>query len=263
VFYGKVLNTNSKGLRVKKDFQYSKKTKAQKGYFILGDSFTFGDEVSDNQTYASYLQEMLPNIEVINAGVHGYGHDQMLLLLKEEGVKYEPDIVIIGFLPFDMPRNLLEFRDFAKPRFILKNGELRLTGSPVPRPEDILARDWMRPRIIDVFTLIRSKAKGFLGLRKKEMDAVTAALLREMVHVINSIHAVPVLVYLPAGREMYLSDSVVPYEKFMYSICQEDKNAKCFSVGSFFLEKIADGVKFKSFTSGKAGGLICEPLKAA
>lgn len=87
---------------------------------------------------------MLPHTEVINLGVHGYGHDQMLILLKEEGVKYEPDIVILGFMPIDMSRNLLKFRDFAKPRFILKGGKLKFTGSPVPRPEDILRWDWAR-----------------------------------------------------------------------------------------------------------------------
>jgi hypothetical protein len=49
---------------------------------------------------------MLPHTEVINMGVHGYGHDQMLILFGEEGVKYEPDIVILGFLrfiPFSAP----------------------------------------------------------------------------------------------------------------------------------------------------------------
>jgi hypothetical protein len=77
---------------------------------------------------------MLPHTEVINLGVHGYGHDQMLILLKKEGVKYEPDIVILGFMPIDMSRYLLKFRDFAKPRFILKGGKLKLTGSPQGSP---------------------------------------------------------------------------------------------------------------------------------
>ena len=124
-------------LRGKKDFPYLK-DKERLRILILGDSFTFGDEVSDDETYSHYLQEMLPHAEVINMGVHGYGHDQMLILFKEEGVKYQPDIVILGFLALDMSRNLLEFRDFAKPRFVLENGELELTGTPVPRPEDIL-----------------------------------------------------------------------------------------------------------------------------
>jgi hypothetical protein len=39
------------------------------------------DEVSDDETYSFYLQEMLPQAEIINMGAHGYGHDQMLILL--------------------------------------------------------------------------------------------------------------------------------------------------------------------------------------
>src|SRR4029453_9640120 len=128
-FNNKILNTNSNGFRGKKDFAYTK-NKEKLRILTLGDSFTFGDEVSDDETYSSYLQEMLPHTEVINMGVHGYGHDQMLILLKEEGVKYEPDIVILGFLSLDMSRNLLEFRDFAKPRFVLERGEL---NSQAPR----------------------------------------------------------------------------------------------------------------------------------
>ena len=103
-FGNKILNTNSKGFRGKKDSPYTK-NKEKLRILILGDSFTFGDEVSDDETYSSYLQEMLPNAEVINMGIHGYGHDQMLILLKEEGVKYAPDIVILGFLALDMSRN--------------------------------------------------------------------------------------------------------------------------------------------------------------
>ncbi len=54
---------------------------------VLADSFTFGDEVSDDETYSSYLQQALPGAENINLGVHGYGHDQMLILLMEDGIK--------------------------------------------------------------------------------------------------------------------------------------------------------------------------------
>jgi hypothetical protein len=160
---------------------------------ILGDSFTFGDEVSDNETYSYCLQEMLPHTEVINMGVHGYGHDQMLILLREEGVKYEPDIVILGFLALDMSRNLLKFRDFAKPRFALERGELKLAGTPVPRPEDILQWDRTRPRILDIFSLMLHKVTKLSGLQKKEMEDITTAILTDMIGLIESIHAIPIL----------------------------------------------------------------------
>ena len=244
-FDNKILNTNSKGLRGKKDFPYTK-NKEKLRILILGDSFTFGDEVSDNETYSYYLQEMLPHTEVINLGVHGYGHDQMLILLKEEGIKYEPDIVILGFLPLDMSRNLLAFRDFAKPRFVLERGELKLTGTPVPRPEEILQWDWTRPRILDIFSTLHHRVKKISGLQKTEMEDVTTAILTDMISLIQSIHATPILAYLPRGREIATDIAVTEDEAYMSSLCQLNEKAKCFSTRPYFAEKIAQGEKFKS-----------------
>jgi hypothetical protein len=243
-FGNKILNTNSKGFRGKKDFPYIK-NKEMLRILILGDSFTFGDEVSDDETYSYYLQQMLPHTEVINIGVHGYGHDQMLVLLQEEGVKYKPDIVILGFLPMDMSRNLLRFRDFAKPRFVLKGGKLKLTGIPVPRPEDILQWDWTRPRVFDMFSMMRKKVRELSGLHKKEMEALTTAILTDMIELIESSHAIPILAYLPAGREISLPMAAMQYEAYMFSICQLNERAKCFSTRPYFAEKIAKGETFK------------------
>ena len=55
----------------------------------------------------------------------------MLIFLQEEGIKYKPDIVILGFIAADMNRNTLQFRDYAKPRFIVKKNTLQLIGSPL------------------------------------------------------------------------------------------------------------------------------------
>jgi len=245
VFNNKILNTNSKGLRGKRDFPYTK-DKEKLRILILGDSFTFGDEVSDDETYASYLQQILPHTEVINMGIHGYGHDQMLILLREEGIKYEPDIVIVGFLPLDMSRNLLKFRDFAKPRFVLETGKLKLTGTPVPRPEEVFKWDWTRPRIIDIFSLIHYRVTGLLGLRDKDSEVITTAILTDMIQLIESVHAIPILAYLPRSREIAMKVALTEDEAYMFSVCQLNKKAKCFSTRPYFAEKIAKGEVFKS-----------------
>ena len=44
----------------------------------VGDSFTFGNETEDDETWAAHLQDVL-NKRVINAGVGGYGIDQAVL----------------------------------------------------------------------------------------------------------------------------------------------------------------------------------------
>jgi len=182
VFGNKTLNTNSKGFRGKNEYAYTKNPDKFR-ILIVGDSFTFGDEVSDNETYSYYLQSMIPNAEVMNFGVHGYGHDQMLILLEEQAANYSPDLIILGFLPTDMSRNLLRFRDYAKPRFVLKNNELKQTGTPVPTPQDILRWSWARPRIVDLISIIGYRIKKMSGLHEKEEKIVTTAILTKIVEM--------------------------------------------------------------------------------
>lgn len=69
----------------------------------LGDSVTFGLDVSDDETYPYYLQKRLSSdypgreIQVINTGCPGYTIVQGLELLTRKGLCYEPDIIIAGF----------------------------------------------------------------------------------------------------------------------------------------------------------------------
>ncbi len=244
VFGNKVLCTNSKGLRGQREFTYEKEAGKQR-IIILGDSFTFGDEVSDDETYASRLQQMLPRTEVINMGIHGYGHDQMLILLREEGVKYEPDIVILGFLPMDMARNLLGFRDYAKPRFVREEGELRLTGTPVPRPEQVLRWDWSRPRALDVLAAFHHFILRSSGRLEERQEEITRKILAEIVRVAEGIHAIPILAYLPCAEEIYADSALTDGERFLFAVGRAE-GARCFSVRPHFTQRIAEGARFKA-----------------
>src|SRR5262249_22825023 len=122
---GATVNTNSEGVRGQREYANPKPPGITR-ILIFGDSFTFGDEVADDETCAARLEQMLPGTEVVNLGVHGYGHDQMLLYLEEVGARYQPDVVLLGFVYLDMTRNLLGFRDFAKPRFDVQGDHLVL-----------------------------------------------------------------------------------------------------------------------------------------
>ncbi|NBX93928.1 MAG: hypothetical protein EBQ85_11920 [Proteobacteria bacterium] len=48
----------------------------------MGDSFTFGAEVNDNETWPSHLQNF-SKTTVLNGGVVGFGLDQTYLLFEE------------------------------------------------------------------------------------------------------------------------------------------------------------------------------------
>ena len=87
-------STNSRGLRDKE--YYFKKTDGVKRIVVLGDSFTWGFGVNDDEIYTEKLESMLLDTEVINLGVTAYQLWQEIIYLMREGVQYDPDIIIVG-----------------------------------------------------------------------------------------------------------------------------------------------------------------------
>lgn len=55
----------------------------------VGDSFTFGDQVSDDETWPAQL-ERLSGVPVINGGVFGYGIDQSYLRAQHLTERFQP-----------------------------------------------------------------------------------------------------------------------------------------------------------------------------
>ncbi|MHC4454360.1 MAG: SGNH/GDSL hydrolase family protein, partial [Planctomycetota bacterium] len=250
VFEDKALNTNSRGFRGKNEYSYGKNQNKTR-IMILGDSYTFGEEVSDNETYSYYLQEMIPQSDIINMGIHGYGHDQMLVYLKEEIGKYKPDIVILGFLHIDMERNMLKFRDYAKPKFVLDNNHLTLTASPVPTPEETIKWNWVRPRVTDIISIVSCELKKSSGLYIKEKENVTTAILNEMIKVIDSNDATPVFAYLPYQNEISVDTALTENEKYFFEMCKANDKVNCFSTRPDFADKLAKGAVFEKIRHWK------------
>jgi hypothetical protein len=260
VFKGKVLSSNSKGIRGKREYQYGKSIK--KRILILGDSFTFGEEVSDNETYSYYLQQALPSSEVINFGVHGYGHDQMLIYFKEEGIKYEPDIVILGFVGSNMKRNILEFRDYSKPKFRVLNGKLKLENSRIMEPGEFIKKKPYDSKFVDLLNLIYQGYRNKRRLSQIEAEKVTTAILDEMVNIANLINAVPVFIYLPTNDEMSAFNKKLPQEEYLSRYCM-NRGIYFLSLKSYFLAKRNIGVvtKAKGHWEAKEHQIAAEAIK--
>jgi lysophospholipase L1-like esterase len=94
----------------------------------LGDSTTEGFEVAQNDTYTAVLERYLKkygvNAEVFNAGISGFGTAEELLYLENEGIKYNPDAVVLGFFGND-------FDDKARSDlFRIQDGELFIATNP-------------------------------------------------------------------------------------------------------------------------------------
>ena len=100
-FGHKPVHINSKGTRGK---EFSE-TKPDNVFRIisLGDSRTFGWGLSEPETYSGLLENHFQEqagdslgIEVINAGVNAWSYAQMYVYLRDIGMKYNPDMVILA-----------------------------------------------------------------------------------------------------------------------------------------------------------------------
>ena len=102
--------TNSQGYRSCRDFNYEKTQDRVIRVICLGDSHTLGFEVRQDYTYSSVLERYLHtqgyDAEVFNTGISGFGTAEELVFLENEGVKYRPDYVILGFFENDFEDNI-------------------------------------------------------------------------------------------------------------------------------------------------------------
>jgi hypothetical protein len=109
---------------------------------VLGDSFMEAGQVGLEESFARVLEGELDGaagreVEVINLGCSGYGQVQELLALREEGLAYQPDLVLLAlFLENDLRNNHPELeqemgwfpdRPFAR---LGADGELEIFTTP-------------------------------------------------------------------------------------------------------------------------------------
>jgi hypothetical protein len=130
---------NSHGIRADKEYPYEKSPDHCR-ILLFGDSFFMGYEVDLKESFAYLLEKKLNAegypCEVINLAVSGFGTAEMLIALENEGLKYQPDVVVFqwhGTDPDDNVRSTL-FR-------LNKAGELtRLNATYLPA---IKLSDWL------------------------------------------------------------------------------------------------------------------------
>ncbi|MEC7567333.1 MAG: SGNH/GDSL hydrolase family protein [Planctomycetota bacterium] len=142
---------------------------------FLGDSFTFGEGVHDDDTFAQvtavHLQKRWPDrmVEAANYGVSGYNINQSFHVLQRWTMKTEPDAVILGFVLNDaeppiFTLNPLTGRPFQGPLAVEQGrfgtrppGRLPGTGPP--------DRLWYRSNIIQLvwrFRIQRQQTHGMV-----------------------------------------------------------------------------------------------------
>lgn len=106
-----IIKTNSLGLR---NPEITPDPKGKIRILFIGDSLTVGWGVKENETFPrvteSLLKQKFPDkaIESVNAGLVAGGPGYYYIYLKNDGIKLNPDIVVVGFYMYnDIPANAL------------------------------------------------------------------------------------------------------------------------------------------------------------
>jgi hypothetical protein len=216
--------TNSAGLRAAREFGETPPADRQR-LLLLGDSFTFGCSVRNEETFAHLLEaKWMPQWEVLNMAVIGYGTDQQLIALEREGKQFRPHVVLLGFFVGDYFRNLLSFFYYSKPMFVPDGEGLKLTHSPVPSPEELYA-DYVsgRRRIgagVWSYALgaLRKSLAGDLRDRRITESSpgvlVLSRLMARFAAEVRAAGATPVWVIIPERKAMKKPSVFDPLEGF-------------------------------------------------
>lgn len=111
-------------------------TLADPPLLAVGDSYAYGDEVSDGETWLALVQTRLGR-RAINAGVSGYGLDQIVLQAERLAGDLKPAALVLVFIAEDLRRSeMRRVWGAEKPWFELADGKLQPRNVPVPQPPD-------------------------------------------------------------------------------------------------------------------------------
>jgi len=130
------IHVNARGQRGLREYE----PLAPRGVLRLiacGESFTFCEEVSDEEAWPACVEALGSQVEVLNLGVGGYGTDQALLRLTREPPG-PAQAVLIGLMLENIGRNVNRYRPLwmpsaqpaAKPRYRLTGSGLELLAQP-------------------------------------------------------------------------------------------------------------------------------------
>lgn len=134
-------------------------TLRQNSILAVGDSFTAGTEVADHQSWPAILETMRKE-PVTNAGVGGYGVDQIILRAEKLLPIVKPKLLIIGMLDQDILRVGYSSFGAPKPYFAMRNGKLVHRNNPVPTIRDAQSAE--------------SRLAGYLGYSRIFHDVIIA-----------------------------------------------------------------------------------------
>jgi hypothetical protein len=214
---------------------------------LIGDSYTFGEEVRYEESWGYYLGQMLGDgVQILNFGVPGYGLDQAYLRYEKDAKRWKAKVAIFGLFSHDFQRTMTVYpflahprweMPFSKPRFIVHGDDVDILNQPALRPEATFSHDSIqRLPFLDrdygykwdewqtrfynssyLFRLFVSlfprSSSGTPDVSLEEVVSINASILKRFVKSAAEEGTIPVMVYFPGRMELRRSNSPPAFVK--------------------------------------------------
>jgi hypothetical protein len=137
---GSIQFSNSRGFRDRE--RIFQRTGHGPRVVVLGDSFTYGAGVGYDETFVTLLERALqasfPHVEMINLGVPGWDPPQEFYLLKEDGIRFAPDLVMLNLF---VGNDIMRKRGYEMEQVVVVAGQGYFVHSNGNWPHDTFGPD--------------------------------------------------------------------------------------------------------------------------
>lgn len=173
---------NSQGMRADRDYAYAKPP-GTKRIVLLGDSYSVGYEVPFEASYGSVLERELRrrgiSVEVLNAAVSGFGNAEEAVYLERELLKYQPDLVAVGFYGNDLLDNV-------RSNLFRLDGETIVEADRSYIPGGRLA-NFLNTNV--VFNWLSERSNAFVILKERATEALKRRVVKDNIEALDSAEA--------------------------------------------------------------------------
>jgi len=247
IYFGGTITTGEVGVRMNSDTV----AEVPRGAILaVGDSFTMGFGVADADSWPARLESLLGR-PVVNAGVAGWGVDQMVLRAEFLVPVLRPRALVVGIFELGVLRNAYEaFGPGYKPYFHVENGQAELRGTPVPlaQPEytDDVFRSFFGHSFVVHRLMLRWRRDEWLKERRplfkqlyddeKGLE-ITCYLMDRLVRLQDQ-HDLGILVLMQYSADAFTQDAP-PWPSQEVLTCAEERGLATVDSWSL-IKKIAD-----------------------
>lgn len=210
---GVFVQNNSQGFRKSRDVSKSV-PKGKRRVFCVGDSFAFGEGVSNTDSWCDQLELKDTGLETVNLGMPGYGLDQAYLRYLETENSIEHDVVIVSLIRDDLPRMKSGRSFFGAPKPFLKQIEDKLQVVNLPLPKPYTELSWLDKRASTISSLRSVEViKKLFGseheveLSPSEQSELAIEIFKDLLKRTSSKHRRLLVVAFPGLRDLLDSDS--------------------------------------------------------